>query len=429
MKIWVLTILCVASFGWAGSYAYHPSNALYLGAGFDPAYPDRAFRPCIAYSGKSNVDGQGAIRTEYSLSLVGSKKELFDRLSISASLSARGLFWGAGANVDYFSEHKFHSDSLTWMLMGKSEYGRLVMNDAQLLPFAKQMLDAGNSEAFQNSCGSEFVKQERRAVLISAIFSIENVASEDKSRLESQFNASYSSGFFDVEVKNKYAKFFSEASRVNRIKLSIYAVGGGGITQLSSLVLKPDDLEEVQRVIKSYMDTLDESRAVPCEYLSGSMSAFGYRGHPQGDAFRRERVLADLYYRSSDAYNTYKRLESILSSWGSHDYASLSDGDMKRYQALFNQYAAYLNTLQDAADACYGSIAECKLPPSNLDRVVWPVNQVSECEKLRLKAYYVGLIDDKQLDKFRELGLAPVFQNPSSGIQAQVICEAMGLGR
>jgi hypothetical protein len=148
------------------------------------------------------------------------------------------------------------------------------------------------------------------------------------------------------------------------------------------------------------------------------MSAFGYHGNPDNDAFRRERVLADLYYRSSDAFNIYKRLGTLVSS-----------DDGKQYQASYNQYGAYLNALQDSADNCYASITNCKLPPNTVDPIVWPINQVSECERWRLKAYHLGLLNDKSLAMFRELGLAPVYQDPAKGIQAQVICEAMGLGR
>ena len=418
---WVFLILCSLSF--ADSYTYHPSNTLYLGAGFDPAYPERAFQSCLQFDGRSNVDGKGAIKTEYSLSLVKSKKELFDRLSISASLSARGLFWGANAGVDYFSEHRFHSDSITWMLTGKSEYGRYIIQNPKLTAHAEKLLKEDEHDSFAKQCGTEFIKQERRSVLIAAVFSMENVSSEDIKRLETHFSASYSAGFFEASAQMRYSRFIAEASRINRINMSIYAIGGSGIIELSHLVLHPDDLGEVQKVIEHYMKGLDESRAVPCEYLSGSMAAFGWQGVTPADVFRRERVLADLYYRYEETQSTYQRLGSILSNRDSLAYNKLSNTQWQTYQNQYNQHATYLTTLMQSADACYESFATCKLPGNHLERVIWPVNFLSECEQTRIRAHQAGLVSDKELEKLRALKLTPVLKPNNKEIGAYAFCE------
>ena len=413
----------IHSFCFAESYTYHPSNTLYLGAGFDPAYPERAFQSCLQFDGRSNVDGQGAIKTEYSLSLVKSKKELFDRLSISASLSARGLFWGANAGVDYFSEHRFHSDSITWMLTGKSEYGRYVIQNPKLTPSAEKLLQTGEHDSFAKQCGTEFVKQERRSVLIAAIFSMENVSTEDIKRLETHFSASFSKGFFDISAQARYTRFIAEASRVNRINMSVYAIGGSGIIELSRLVLHPDDLGEIQKTIEHYMKSLDESRAVPCEYLSGSMAAFGWRGATPADVFRRERVLAELYYRHEETQSSYQRLGLILSHRNGTVYTHLSKSQWETYQRQYNQHANYYHDLMESADNCYESFARCKLPQNTLERVIWPVNFLSGCEKLRFQAHQAGLIDDKEFEQLRDLNLAPIIKSNHNEIGAYAFCE------
>lgn len=422
MKFLGISLLLAAG-AFAESYTYHPSNTLYLGASFDPAYPERAFQSCLQFDGRSNVDGQGAIKTEYSLSLVKNKKELFDRLSISASLSARGLFWGANAGVDYFSEHRFHSDSVTWMLTGKSEYGRFIIQNPKLSTSAEKLLQDGKHDLFAKQCGTEFIKQERRSVLIAAIFSMENISSNDIRRLETHFKASFSVGFFDASAQGKYARFVSEASRISKINVSIYAIGGSGITELSRLALHPDELGEIQENIERYMKTLDESRAVPCEYLSGSMAAFGWKGTTPAEIFRRERVLSELYYRYEETQSVHQRLGGILSLRNSAVYKNLSDAQWKKYAEQYNQHAAYLLKLLETADACYESFSHCTVPNYALERVIWPVNFLSECEQMRFQAHDAGLINDTELLHLRKLNLSPVIQKETQQIAAYVFCE------
>ncbi len=422
MKLF-LSFYLLGALSFAESYTYHPSHTLYLGAGFDPAYPERAFQSCLHYDGRLNVDGQGAIKTEYSLSLVKNKKELFDRLGISASLSARGLFWGANAGVDYFSEHRFHSDSITWMLTGKSEYGRFIIQNPRLTQIAQNLLNQGEHDLFAKQCGTEFIKQERRSVLIATIFSMENINSQDIKRLETHFSASFSAGFFEASAQSRYARFITEASRINRINMSVYAIGGSGIIELSHLVLHPDDLGEIQKTVEHYMKSLDESRAVPCEYLSGSMAAFGWQGATPADVFRRERALAELYYRYEETQGSYQRLGSILNLRNSTAYTNLSNAEWHTYQTQYNEHAAYLTTLMESADACYESFARCKLPTHTLSRVIWPVNFLSQCEQMRFQAYQAGLIDDVELEQLRNLKLTPVMKSNTRQIGAYAFCE------
>lgn len=404
------------------SYTYHPSNGLYLAAGFDPAYPERAFQSCIRYDGRQNVDGKGAIKTEYSLSMVKSKKELFDRLSVSASLSARSLFWSANAGVDYFSQHRFHSDSITWMLTGKSEYGRHIIQNAQLSPSAAELIKNRSFEQFAKQCGTEFIKQERRSVLVAAIFSVENVSQEEIKRLETHFQASASAVFFEANAQTRYSRFISEASRINRINLSIYAIGGSGITELSSLVISTDDLGQVQQAISKYMSSLTEDKAVPSEYLSGSMAAFGWNGSNPAQIFKRERTLSELYYRYKEIQGTHERLGQILNHKNNTAYEGLSNAQWQAYQTQYNEHADYLTTLINAADLCHDSFGNCQVPKNTLSRVIWPINTLSPCEKMRFQAHQAQLIDDFELEDLRTLNLAPIINPKNKRIGAYQFC-------
>lgn len=410
------------------SYSYHPSTPLYLGAGFDPVHLDHGYRTCIEYAHKVAVDGPGAVKTRYSLNLVSSKRELFEQLNISASISARGLFWSAHGNVDYFSEHKFHSDSLTWALVGRSEYGRFIMKNPQLAAFADKLIQESKFEQFERMCGREFITQETRATLIAAVFSIDNVAEEKKSKLEAQFKASMSVGLFKGDIQTQYADFFAQAATTSRITLSVYAIGGSGIVKLSNLVLHPNNLQEVQQVIHQYMQTMTAEQAAPIEYLSAPMETFGFVGKSPAAIFKRERTLAELYYRYDATHNAYKRLESILLNSSDPYHASISSSSLGSYQKHYNAHAAYLSTLMNAADTCYNEVAGCNLPEYTLERIVWPVDLLSECERLRLNAFTRGFINEQELQRMRRRGLAPILNLEGTAVGADVICKELNMG-
>lgn len=61
----------------------------------------------------------------------------------------------------------------------------------------------------------------------------------------------------------------------------------------------------------------------------------------------------------------------------------------------------------NTADTCYNEVAGCNLPEYTLERVVWPVDLLSECERLRLNAFTRGFINEQELQRMRRRGLAP----------------------
>ncbi|MBH1989021.1 MAG: hypothetical protein I8H75_04945 [Myxococcaceae bacterium] len=417
-----LVLLWLSTSAVSGTYTYHPSNALFLGAGFDPRFPDQAFANCIEFQERVHVDGNSAIKTEYSLSLVKSKQELFDRLNISSSLSARSLFFHLSAGASYFSQHRLHSDSITWMILGKSEYGRYVIQNPQLNPLAKHLIEQREFEQFARQCGTEFIRQERRAVMVAAIFSVENVNQEDRRRLEMHFEASTSALFFDASLKTRYERFVSEASRLNRVNLSFYAIGGSGITELANLAIHADDLENVQRTLERYMKTLDESKAVPVEYVSASMASFGWLGGTPALLHQRERVLAQLYHQHEEANSIRTRLAQILTPKGDGPSKVLSTLEHQTYTNRYHEYGQYLKAILKAADLCHASLDQCEPLSCHLSKIVWPMNHLSLCDKLRQKALHGNQIDEEELEELERMKLAPILDPSTQKIGAYKLC-------
>jgi len=403
------------------SYNYHPSTPIYLGSGLNPIHPDQAFRNCLESDGIRKVSGSGAMNTYFSVNLIKSRKELFEQLQISASLSARSAFWSGSASANYFSEHRFHSDSLTWIIKGTTDYGSFALDNPRLKSFAQQLLDSNKHEQFAKTCGLEFINQERRAVLIAAVFSMENVSQEQKKQLEVQFQASYNAPFLNADLKAKYANFFQDAARTSRISMTIYAVGGSGITTLAPLVSKLDNLDNIQLIIQSYMAGMTEQQAVPLEYFTGSMTAFGWHGQTPIEAFRRERILGELFHRYTNAENTYRRIESIIDNRNSAVYQNLNDTIMEEYRANYSAYGAYLNELLNIADLCYENFTDCRLPEHYLPRIKWPIDVADNCERIRLQAFSLNQIDDEELAMLRKKQSMP-FYRPNGSLAGFISC-------
>lgn len=417
--------LCALFFQYVfgATYHYHPSTTLYLGSGFNPLHTDTAFGQCLTYDGVTKVDGTGAVETLYSLSLVKSKKDLFNQLSISASMSAQSLFWSADGGIDYFSEHKFHSDSITWMVLAKSDYGRYVLNNVQLTKEAQTLLDAKKHEEFARRCGTEFVNQQKKAVMAAAIFTVSNLSQENKSKLTAHFKGSYSEGFFNADVETKYKSFFSEAMLNSRMAVSVYAIGGAGITYFSSLVSNSGELRNIQKVVAEYVKTLDSDNAVPMQYLSGSMEIFGYRGQNPANIYKRNRVLGYIYHNYENAVASAERLRDIISLQDITYFKFLTKKQLKQYLELYLDIENYIAELLEMADICYDDVKNCQIPQKILPFVVWPMGKASFCEQKRLKAYHVGLLNDEELQRLRIYNLIPIYRNLHRGLEAEVFCQ------
>lgn len=405
-------------------HSYDPYSTIYLGAGFNPEKPEEAHYQCVTYDSVWNVDTSGAIKTTFDASIIRSREDLYRHLSISSSASARYKFFGGSASMSFTDDFNFHSDSIVWIIKGQSFYGRYQMKNPRLNDEAQGLIDSNRNSAFARKCGTKFINQENRSVLIAAIFSIENVSQEHKQKLTSEFKASISGGLFEGSAAGSYKRFFSEASKRSQIKMSIYAIGGSGITRLSGLMTQGDDLNKVQSILADYVGTLSSDNAAPLSYVSGSMEVFGWKGKHDPNIQQRDRVLSQIYYRYKETNSAVNRINDVLASFDTPLWSYLSDTDYNTYLKQRDDSEGYLSDLTQAADNCYYD-DKCGVPASSLSRVKWPIQQADKCEMTRMSAYLAKQIDEITLVGWRRLGFAPIFKDsddPSSGIVAAGPC-------
>lgn len=357
-------------------YKYYPSSALSLGAGFDPASPYITFLPCIDFDSAINVDTSGAARTDYAVDIVKSRSDLFNYLNISSSISANYTFFSADASFSLEDSAAFHSDSLVWIVRASTNFGRYRMSNPHLKPEAAAFIAAKDYDAFRQRCGPDYIGQESRGVLVAAIYSITNLSSDLKTRLTASLQASMSDGLFSTDLKSKYESFFHAATSVSTLKVQFVAVGGGGIRLLDSLIGTSgdtSDLSTMQTTLQRYLRSFDASNAVPVEFLSGSMTQFGWRGQDPS-TLERDRVLSELYDAFVQIRSEISRLREIVAT-SDVRYSFLSP---QKTEILLNQ----LTERQEAARLLYTVAQECrvnehsdkcKVPPP-LTVINWPLN-------------------------------------------------------
>ena len=392
-------------------HSYDPYSAIYLGAGFDPKQPEEAFNQCITFDATKNVDTIGAIKTTFDATIIHTRENLHRHLGISSSASARYKFFSGSAAMSFHDDYNFHSDSIVWIIKGQSFYGRFQMINPQLTKEAQQLIDDKKYSSFARKCGTKFVSQENRSVLIAAIFSIENVSSEYKQKLTAEFKASVSGGLFEGRVASSYKRFFSEASKRSQIKMSVYAIGGNGITRLHNLMTKNDDLNNIQLILSNYTKTIGSDHAAPLSYLSGSMEVFGWRGQHDPQVKQRDHTLSQIYFRYKEAETVINRLNEVLILLDTPLWSFLSDEQYKTYQYHLNEYETYLSLLTETADNCfYGD--QCSVPPQNLKRVKWPLQLADKCELKRIEAFNNGKITLEIMTLLRRSNMVPLFKVP-----------------
>lgn len=413
MRLFLLLFLSIVipTAAIAEIHSYDHYSTIYLGAGFDPEKPDEAFTQCIDYEDIKNVDTNGSIKTTFDASIVRSREDLHKHLGISASASARYKFFSGSAAMSFTDDFSFHSDSIVWIVKGQSFYGRYQMINPKLNDAAQSLIDDNNFSAFARKCGTKFISQENRSVLIAAVFSIENVSNEHKQKLTTEFKVAVSGGLFDGSATGSYKKFFSEATKRSQIKMSVYAIGGSGITKLHGLMTQSDDLNTVQGILAEYVLTLNSSNAAPLSYVSGSMEVFGWKGSHNPQVNHRDRTLSQIYFRYKESETTINRLNDVIVSLDTPLWSFIPAKQYDMYLKQRDEHETYLTLLSTAADNCYYD-SKCVIPLANLSRVEWPIEMADKCELRRIAAFINGKINHDTLTALRKFNMVPLFSIP-----------------
>ncbi len=394
---------------WLGSlqthsavYQYHPSSRLYLGGGFNPYKPDQGSIRCIIHDGVEQVDtaSDGAVHSEAIFRMVKSRKELYDAVGFSASISGGFLFVSGEGSVQLENESSFQSDSLSWLLLFRSDYGRSILKNPRFDPSFSNTSD----DILYDKCGSEIVTEVRKGVMAYALFTVNNLTESQKSKLNTKFSASFGNGIWNASTQADYKSFMSTIAAVSNVSIMVNAIGGQGVTSLASLLDDAGNADFFSKynrapiVLANYIKGMNQSRAVPIQFVTMHIKSFVPTLGNQFADFKTRQV-AELFNWYQDISSSVGRLREILIGRDRTEY-SLSHRQTEDLRSQLNDYTTAMNGIYEAAGFCFVPTegAKCKLPSSILLRPInWPKRiDNGKCQQLREFALSSGLIEDNE---------------------------------
>jgi hypothetical protein len=356
-----LILLCICVFCESNCFAdvlqHHPSSPAHLGSGYSGKDPFRPYAQCIEIGSVKNIDSQrGAAESSFNIRLIRERKDLYDALNVSASIEAQATFFSANASVSFDKEVAFSSDSLVWVAVAKTTYGRYVMANPGLKEPAKNLLATPSD--FENQCGPEYIAQESRGALVAVIFTVNNVSSSEKQQLVTAAGGSYGV----VTASASYNNLIKKAVEQHQVNISFYARGGPGLKELAPLAAVDANFAAVQKVTSDYIAKITPRNAQPLEYLTAPMSNFGYNGRANVPDFNQQTLyrLSALY---KDISAISEQIYDVIRPGSESPLLPLiPQKDRDALSPMYQTYLAKLKSIHDIAKQCRDNTTTCNVP-------------------------------------------------------------------
>lgn len=364
-------------------FRYNPSSPLRLGGGFDALHPDRSYAQCLQTEYASDKVGlpidHGPPETVFESSLVKSRRELYEYLHIDAYLSASYGVASGSASFSLDHEYSFSESDTVWVLKATTDYGRYAMVAPTLNERGRAL--AKNPEEFARQCGTAYVSQERRIASAVALFSLHDMSQSEMNHVKAAASGSYgtfSGGFSFDDLKKAM-------NDVHQVKVSVYGLGGAGITKLADLAatekLKCEPTEVcVQSILKAYVAELGAEKATPVEFLTTSWETLGVKVQPPTGLARRRTVMSEMYFEFVDTQTRLQQFgEWIRRSLATVPRSESDLSELKAYQAQYVALDARLKSLEERMASCLlPDAAKCSLAASSEPLPIAPVAEYAE---------------------------------------------------
>lgn len=323
--IWAGALLIISKESAAETVQYHPNSPVYIGGNFDPSYPGRAYPECLVRTtvrAESLIPGQKpgtAAATQFQLTRITTRKEMYRLLNVSMSLSGSYGFFSADASGSLEQENTFGEETFTWIIQGFSHFGKYILEKQDLNPRALAL--QSNPVGFRTTCGTDYAQIMIPAVQATALFTIRNLAESERKVLEASFNASYGGSALSLNAGGKYSEFIKKAAQFGQVEVRVHALGGPGISALSPIITNLDKPDTILQTIAGYFSSLTLDQAVPISYQTGSLQSLIQRPNIETDIYNR--YIADVFEVWESLGADRNRLLKIANN--SEDWAVTAD--------------------------------------------------------------------------------------------------------
>lgn len=409
-------------------YAYHPEARLYLRGGFNPFTPDRAYIGCIDDDGEEQVETEGAVGSDVGISLVTSREDLYQKINFSASLSGSYTFYKASGSVRYEDEQAFHSDSLTWVVFFKSNYGHFVLKNPRL----KKSMERASADQLYETCGPEIVTERKKGVMLFALLTVRNLSQSRRTEFEAKLSGSASGAIWSASMDMQYKKILRSAMASSDISIRIHALGGRGVTDLTDILKSTNDspfvaYEKMPGMLENYLKQMTKANAAPTQYVTTHLKSFANRLPLKFDNFKSGQV-GTLFNKYLGASTIVARIDQILMS--SEDSFDMTAEDRTRLAEARSKYEDNMNMIFASAQKCFDVTGQCSIPRTTDVTFRWPSPRMSnsQCEDLRRYVRERGLINDEIYEMARRRNFAPILEPGTGKLEGWQSCAELGRG-
>jgi hypothetical protein len=407
----ILILIALTQVSQAALYDYHPNSILYTGGGYNPFKPDKVYMECVDHDGIKPLDdfrdtNPTANRSDVMIQTVKSKRDFYQLISFSSHIQGSYSFYSGSASVSMVDERAFHSDSLSWIILFKTDYGKYGLDNPRL----KSELRGLNAEELYRTCGSEIVTQERRGVMTYAVLTIKNLNEKKRYEFSQKLSVSAKGTLWDAKMEQNYQKVLRSAMSSTDFSVRIYAIGGKGVIDLTNLLGDEDDsfikYQHIPKVMKDYIANQSVVHSVPTQYGTSDLSSFRNRLPVRYGDFKKGQFNA-IYELWERLQSKFLRLDSLL--YGSdRDNYDMTNEEEEKFAQQHRQYRQAMNEAFSAGSSCFESEGTCAIPSYSISPIKWPTHSkfYRLCEGNRKSALDKGQVPYEfyLMAKRRDLG-------------------------
>jgi hypothetical protein len=335
------------------------SAALHLGQGYNPI--DGTVKGfCVNVGALETQSGeQSGQIAQFRLLEIESESALREALNISASASFKGTLGQVSARANFAKSINKNSSS-RYLLVHTSVANQLqIAKSFKFTDAALRLLKQNSTDSFLRHCGSEFVYGRRTGGEFFAVFEFSFLTSEEDRAMSAALSSSGAGWKVASDINRELSKFGRFAST----QMKMYVVGG------NSAFPQVDSLEAFALKFNT-MVNLTAQGAVTLELLTKD-----YDGvepidlKPNTELLIRQRYVMEQLGIGRDAARELLNTVLVVKSYPE----KFEPVELERLNQAEREIKAYLNTINDAAVACFENVVDnCKLPVISLPSVEIP---------------------------------------------------------
>ena len=335
------------------SFEYHQDKAFRIGDCFDSSYPTSNLGQAVKFD-KENQTTDIAKSSTFHVSLIKSRKELYDETNYSVELDGSYQFIGGESGIHISHELDkictFSSDEMIWMCRQRVDYGtQRSINDELTGQAIKMIQDVPQEKLntlFRSRFGTHYIYEQSRATSITAVFILKNINEYTMRRIASELQAVIESKCFSAETQGKFDSIMREFHSRSLLTFKWMTIGGPQ-SVLDKLADNYDDITNIRHIITEFTQKSSWDNAVP--YLSKSKPIYvldltgklGCGGGVLGDELDNARARMYMNYRrymeKRDAIN------NLLRNWDNRK--DLTSNTKEEYHRLLNEIDNYIQDL------------------------------------------------------------------------------------